>query len=124
MSSFRKFLALPLKVLVLLSAVSILGLVYLSRLLRRTAEGANRHVYWVLLVAMRWVQGVPTWRLMDLRIGLFPRTKAQIAYAETQGVTRVECTCGEPDCAAKDGVWIHKITIGRPPGGDDVGSAS
>lgn len=130
---FRKILSLPFLLLTLLAATAIIIMVKTARLQRRLAEGANQHVYWVLLVAMRYVKGVPTWQPGDMVVNLFPRTKAQIAYAETQGITRVECTCGEPDCAAKNGVWVHKISLppgfpfGKPPaapGNDDVGSGS
>lgn len=129
MSYFRKVLAFPFWLVLFVCMMTLVIMVKVSRGLRRLADGGNQHVYWVLLVAYRWVKGVPTWQMMDLQVSLFPRTKAQIAYAETQGLTRVECTCGEPDCAAKNGVWVHRIALPfgkRPasPGGDDVGSAS
>jgi hypothetical protein len=77
-------------------------------------RGTKFHVFWPVVLAKRWVRGVPTWQPVDLiRGGMQPLTKAQRAVAAASDeLVKIDCTCGRASCWARHGAFAPKPRFG------------
>lgn len=71
-------------------------------LLNRASHGFKFHVYFRIVQARRWMRSEPTWKPMDLRIGIGPPGRMPTIdelHEAFPGASSIELKpCGKPDC--------------------------
>ena len=75
---------------------------WMIKALNWASHGFKFHVYFRIVQARRWLRSEPTWKPMDLRIGIAPPGRMPTMdelHAAFPGAETIELTpCGKPDC--------------------------
>lgn len=105
MRPLRVALAVPLRLFMMIVTVIVYVINRSAAILRWISRGATGHVFYPLLVAVRWIEGSPLWMPVDLTIGRMPRTAKDANRARAAGYQPVQCDCGRATCVGT--VWIQ-----------------